>query len=153
MTQLQDLSNEVFLQIFPHCPLKSLIAAQGVSQLWRQLVPLADISPARRGLLKLYLEIIESPVFIKTRPWLLENLRPFDREACIHALLDQHDYLPEDFRIWILEWPAKAVIACCWPGLPEKYYGRAEADGVERIRGCNFLGRIPPVVHTVKFIS
>ncbi|KAJ7476832.1 hypothetical protein B0H11DRAFT_1675747, partial [Mycena galericulata] len=149
---LKDLSNEVLLQIFPHLPFKSNIAARGVSRVWRQLVPLAEINPARSGLLDLYLKIIESPVFHMTRPWLLANLRPFDREAYIDALLSQHDYLPEDFRIWILEWPAKAAIACCWPGLPATYYS-LEADGIERIGGCNWLGRIPPVVHTVLFRS
>ncbi|KAJ7661392.1 hypothetical protein DFH06DRAFT_1192199 [Mycena polygramma] len=151
MTQLHDLSNEVLLQIFPHCPLKSLIAAHGVSTLWRQFVPLADISPPRRGLLDFYFAIIESPAFQRSRPWLLENLCPFDREAYIDTLLDQHDYLPEDFRIWILEWPAKAVIACCWPGLPHKYYGAEETDEIERMCGCNSLGKIPPVVHTMVF--
>ncbi|KAJ7499938.1 hypothetical protein FB451DRAFT_1008621, partial [Mycena latifolia] len=132
-------------------PLKFRIAAHGVSKLWRHLAPLADIISPRRGLLDLYFKIIESPVFERTRPWLLKNLRPFDREAYIAVLLEQHNYLPDDFRIWILEWPAKAVIACCWPGLPAKYYGSLETDDVELIEGCTFLGRVPPVVHTVLF--
>ncbi|KAJ7075725.1 hypothetical protein B0H15DRAFT_649676 [Mycena belliarum] len=112
MTQLNDFPNEILLHIFPHMPLKSLIAAYGVSKLWRHLAPLAEIIPPRRGLLDLYFNIMESPIFERTRPWLLDNLRPFNREAYIEALLAQHDYLPDDFRIWILEWPAKAVIAC-----------------------------------------
>ncbi|KAJ7983195.1 hypothetical protein DFH06DRAFT_943304, partial [Mycena polygramma] len=116
-----------------------------------RLVPLSDISPARRGLLDLYFMIIDSPVFQQSHPWLLLNLRPFDREAYINTLLDQHDYLPEDFRIWILEWPAKAVIGCCWPGLPHRYYGAEETDGIERMCGCNSLGKIPPVVYTMVF--
>jgi len=97
MSNFQDLSNEVLLQFFLHYPLKSLIAARGVSSLWRHLVTLAEVSPARRGLLNLYLRIIESPVFHQTRPWLLDNLRPFDREAYVNALLEQHDYLPRGF--------------------------------------------------------
>ncbi|KAJ6544365.1 hypothetical protein B0H19DRAFT_903165, partial [Mycena capillaripes] len=148
--KLLDFPNEIFLQIFPYFSLKSIIAAQGVCTLWRHLLPLSDIDKTRRGLLNLYFEIIESPVFVRTSPWVLKNLQDFVRQAYSDALLDQHDYLPDDFRIWILEWPAKAVIACCWPGLPDTYWARWETDGIERIEGCNFLGRIPPVVHTVQ---
>ncbi|KAJ6506360.1 hypothetical protein C8R47DRAFT_944566, partial [Mycena vitilis] len=148
--QMLDIPNEIVLQLFPYCPLTSLVAAQGVCKLWRRIVPLADISPPRRGLLDLYLTVIESPVFERSRPWLLQNLRPFDRRAYIDALLEQHDYLPEDFQIWILEWPAKAVIAGCWPGLPDNYLSERESDDVERVHGCNWLGRIPPIVHTVQ---
>ncbi|KAK7042339.1 hypothetical protein R3P38DRAFT_2889872 [Favolaschia claudopus] len=156
MYTFNDLPNELLLQIFPHFPLKSLIAALGVRSLWRHLAPLAEINPARRGLLELYLQIIASPIFRQTRPWLLERLRPFDREAYIDSLLEQHNYLPEDFRIWILEWPAKAVIAGCWPGLPTTYYGLDSENKLmprrDRLfRGCNWLGRQPPVLHAVEF--
>ncbi|KAJ7123105.1 hypothetical protein C8R44DRAFT_981290 [Mycena epipterygia] len=52
--------------------------------------------------------------------------------------------------MWIPEWLGAAVISsCCWPGRPEKYCGNG-ADGVERMRGGNYLGRIPPLVHTVQ---
>ncbi|KAJ7100022.1 hypothetical protein B0H15DRAFT_818401 [Mycena belliarum] len=151
MTELTDFPNEILLQIFPQLTLKSLIAAHGVSKLWRHLAPIADISPPRRGLLDLYFNIIESPIFDQTRPWLLDNLTPFDREAYIDALLAQHDYLPDDFRIWILEWPAKAVIGCHWPGLPAKYFSEFRSVGLGSFVGCNFLGCIPPVVHTIVF--
>ncbi|KAJ7166089.1 hypothetical protein C8R46DRAFT_997180 [Mycena filopes] len=150
MPELFDFSDEILLQIFPNRPLKSIIAARGVCKLWRRLVPHSDIDAVRRKLLNLYYEIIESPAFRQSRTWTEDNLQPFDRQAYIDALLDQHDYLPDDFRIWILEWPAKAVIACCWPGLPYKFWGRNETDDIEQIHGCNFLGRIPPIVHTVK---
>ncbi|KAF7342055.1 hypothetical protein MVEN_01792800 [Mycena venus] len=139
MPTLQDLSNEVLLQILPHCPLKSLISARGVCALWRHLVPLAA-SPARRGLLDLYLRIIESPVFHITRSWLLERLHPFDREGYVNALLEQHKYLPEDFRIWILEWPAKAMSPTTNPTAPD--FCSKAAIG---------LGAVPRVVHTVLF--
>ncbi|KAJ6506352.1 hypothetical protein C8R47DRAFT_967338, partial [Mycena vitilis] len=150
MPTLDDFSNELLLSIFPHLTLSSLIAAKGVCTFWRRLVPLADIDPARQGLLDLYFTTIQSPVFERSRSWLLQNLRPFDRQAYIDALLDQHDYLPDDFRIWILEWPAKAVIAGCWPGLPDIYLSERESDDVARVHGCNWLGRVPPIVHTVQ---
>ncbi|KAJ7619595.1 hypothetical protein FB45DRAFT_1033443 [Roridomyces roridus] len=59
----------------------------------------------------------------------------------IAAYLTQHDYIPEDFRLWILEWPNKAVIACAWPGLPAVYCWE-DADDVERVAGYNHLGCI-----------
>ncbi|KAF9560326.1 hypothetical protein CPC08DRAFT_477035 [Agrocybe pediades] len=36
----------------------------------------------------------------------------------IDGLLSQHTYIPEDFRMWILEWPARMAISCLWPGIP-----------------------------------
>ncbi|KAJ6486055.1 hypothetical protein C8R47DRAFT_933301, partial [Mycena vitilis] len=144
-----DLPPEVSLQIFPRLPLKALIAGEGVCRLWKQLISMAEINPTRRSLWALYRKIVNDPLFLPTRPWLLANLRPFDRQAYIDALLFQHNYIPEDFRLWILEWPARAVIACAWPGLPETYCGRPpheSGDDVERMIGCNYLGRIPPLV-------
>ncbi|KAJ7137649.1 hypothetical protein C8R46DRAFT_876065, partial [Mycena filopes] len=143
------LPNELLLQVFPYLPLKALISARGVDTFWRALVLLAELDPVRRSLLDLYLRTIESPAFTRTRPWVLANLHSFDREAYIDALLDQHNYVPREFRLWILEWPARAVVGCAWPGLPSAYC-RGEADHIERISGSNLLGRIPPVVHTVQ---
>ncbi|KAF7342054.1 hypothetical protein MVEN_01792700 [Mycena venus] len=125
-----------------------------VSTSWRHLVTIAEISPARRGLFNLYFRIIKSRAFHLTRPWILDNLRPFDQQAYVNTLLEQHNYVPEDFRTWILEWPAKAVIANCWPGLPANYYAAEdyEQDGTRILfEGCNWLRRCPPVVHTVLF--
>ncbi|KAJ7034520.1 hypothetical protein C8F04DRAFT_1183066 [Mycena alexandri] len=115
-----DFPPEISLQIFPHLRLKGLISARGVCKRWKELVALADIHPTRLALLKLYQKTVHDPLFLPTRPWTLANLRPFDRQAYINALLVQHDYIPEDFCLWILE-----------------------------IAGCNFLGRIPPVLHKI----
>ncbi|KAJ7665082.1 hypothetical protein DFH06DRAFT_1323471 [Mycena polygramma] len=151
MPHFADLPPEVSLQIFPHLPLKALITGEGVCRLWKQFISIADINPARHSLWALYRKIVNDPLFLPTRPWLLANLRPFDRQAYIEALLAQHNYIPEDFRLWILEWPARAVIACAWPGLAETYCGRPpeEGDNIERMIGCNFLSRIPPLVHRI----
>ncbi|KAJ7137635.1 hypothetical protein C8R46DRAFT_611467 [Mycena filopes] len=159
MPDFDDFPPEIPLQIFPHMHLKGLISARGVSKRWRELISLADIHPARIGLLELYQRTIHDPRFLDTRPWTLENLRPFDRQAYIDALLAQHSYIPDDFRFYVLEWPARAAIACAWPGLPDDYItehgtpkkegGDGRADDVDRIAGCNFLGRIPPLVHRV----
>ncbi|KAJ7865677.1 hypothetical protein B0H13DRAFT_2561845 [Mycena leptocephala] len=148
MPNFNDLPPEITLEIFPNMLLKGLISAEGVCRRWKELISQAAIHPVRLALLKLYQKTVSDPLFLPTRPWLLANLRPFDRQAYVDALLAQHNYLPEDFRLWILEWPARATIACAWPGLPDVYSSEG-ADDVERIVGYNFLGSIPPLVHRI----
>jgi hypothetical protein len=143
MSTINDFPNELLLELFLHLPLKSLISSQGVCRRWRHLVPLSDISPSRRALLELYIEIIFSPFFERTRPWTLLNLRPFDRNEYLDALLKQHDYIPEAFRLWILEWPARAAIGA-WPGLPCTTEDRGNA-----VEDVNWLGRTPPQVSVI----
>ncbi|KAJ7868607.1 hypothetical protein B0H14DRAFT_3132644 [Mycena olivaceomarginata] len=134
--------NELLLQIYPHFSLKTLISAQGVNKFWRHLVPLCDLDPTRRALLNLFLHTVRSPAFLRTRPWVLANLRPFDREAYIAALLVQlhHASLPREFRLWIFEWPEKAVVGCAWPGLPAAAY-------------CSTDDSNAPLVHTVQRLT
>ncbi|KAJ6558991.1 hypothetical protein B0H10DRAFT_1967109 [Mycena sp. CBHHK59/15] len=136
MPVVHDFPNEILLQFFPHFCLKSLVAGWGVY-------------PTRCDLLRLYKFLIKSPAFLKTRPWTLDNLRHFDRQAYIDALFDQHNDLPDDFCLWILEWPAQAVIDCAWPGLPYTFCKLAEQT-VDRTRGYNVLGHTPPLVHTIQ---
>ncbi|KAJ7262012.1 hypothetical protein C8J57DRAFT_1513803 [Mycena rebaudengoi] len=121
-----DLSNELILEIFSLFPLQSLIAAQGVSHSWRALLPhiLLYIDAIRRELFEFYFTLIDNPVFLRTRPWVVQNLRNFDRQGYIDAILSQHHYIPPHFRLWILEWPAREVIGCAWPGLPSQYEHR-----------------------------
>jgi hypothetical protein len=151
MSTINDLPNELLLEVFPHLPLKSLISSQGVCRRWRHLVPISDISSIRRDLLELYVEITSSPFFERTRPWTLANLRPFDRNEYLDELLKQHDYIPEAFCIWILEWPARAVIGNAWPALPCKKCTEDMADGAERREGVNWLGHTPPVVSAMEY--
>ncbi|KAF4620931.1 hypothetical protein D9613_001248 [Agrocybe pediades] len=62
--------------------------------------------------------MLAHPDFPKTRPWTLQNLKPFDREAYIRNLQSQYPNIPHEYRLWILEWPAKMAIFGMWPGLP-----------------------------------
>ena len=80
----------------------------------------ANISPLRRSYLDFYLKAIDYHTFLPSRPWVLENLVSFDREAFISRLESTFPYIPEDFKLWILEWPAKAVVGPVWPGLPSR---------------------------------
>lgn len=143
---MEDFPNEIHLQIYSFLPIKSLIIGRTVSQEWRRLIPLADINPIRRSFLDFYLTLVNSPLFPQTRPWVLANLQPFDRQQYINDLMDQHPYIPEAFRIWILEWPAKAVIGCVWPGLPNVHSQSEAVDNVHRIEGNNLLAPLPPTV-------
>lgn len=88
-TKLTIFPPELLLEIQAHLTLKFLIAAQGVIQQWRTLVPLADISPHRRDFYEFYMKLVESPIFLTTRPGVLVNLHPFDRQAYLDALLEQ----------------------------------------------------------------
>ncbi|PPQ83853.1 hypothetical protein CVT25_000913 [Psilocybe cyanescens] len=81
--------------------------------------------------------MIDTPHFLNSRRWTLDNLRPFDRQAYIDALLVQYPAIPEEFRIWILEWPGHLAVACMWPGLPFIDCRRANAM---RRYGVNWLG-------------
>jgi hypothetical protein len=132
-----SFANELLLLVFRILPLRSLIAAQGVDRRWRQLVSAADLHPHRRDLLDLYLTIINSSWFLQTRPWVLESLQPFNREAYLDALLAKYNRLPEAFMLWLLEWPACAVIGGVWPGLPLEH--KYDTDEIQIFRGRNLL--------------
>ncbi|KAJ7150885.1 hypothetical protein C8R43DRAFT_1005495 [Mycena crocata] len=112
------LPNELVLEIISCLCLKSLIATRGVCKLWRRLLVHADINPPRRDLLDLYLSFVSSPTYESARQWSLQNLYSFDRQAYVDCLLEQHNYLPAHFQLWVLEWPEWAIIGCAWPGLP-----------------------------------
>ncbi|PPQ83852.1 hypothetical protein CVT25_000912 [Psilocybe cyanescens] len=134
---IQSLPIEILLHIFSFLELKAYIISNGVCKGWRCLLPFADIHPSRRRLFALFQSMINTPLFLNSRPWTLANLQPFDRQAYIDALLAQYSAVPEEFRIWILEWPARLAIACMWPGLPfnDCYRGNSM-----RRYGVNWLG-------------
>ncbi|KAL0954137.1 hypothetical protein HGRIS_005277 [Hohenbuehelia grisea] len=144
---LPDLPQDILYDLLPYLPLQSLIAARGVCRTWHHAAELADIHPIRRELLNIYLDLIDRPWFLDSRKWPLENLRDFDRQAYLDTLLAQYNWLPEDFSMWILEWPARATFGWIWPGLPcDDFTGEST---FHRLSGINTLGIIPPVVGQV----
>ncbi|KAF8905224.1 hypothetical protein CPB84DRAFT_1893792, partial [Gymnopilus junonius] len=92
--------------------LETLIASWVVCSDWHQLVPLADIYPPRRCLFNLYRHMVNNPKPDKeAQAYYRKNLNHrFDREAYINCLLNQHPIILEEFRIWVLEWPARCVM-------------------------------------------
>jgi hypothetical protein len=128
------LPNELLLQIFPLLSLKSLIRAQGVSRIWRHLVPLSHLLPARRALLDLFIMTISSPAFLVTRPRTRAHLISFDRNnylSCLTEACREGDSLPDEFRLWVLEMPSMVAIRWIWPGLTLS--ARSDRVGEERV--------------------
>lgn len=135
--KIQYLPVEILLHVFSFLELKPYIISHGVCRDWRRLLPLTDMHPPRRRLFALYQKIINTPQFLNSRSWILQNIQPFNRQAYVDTLLSQYPVMPEEFRIWILEWPNCLAIACMWPGLPfiDCYKGNAA-----RRYGVNWLG-------------
>ena len=70
--------------------------------------------------------------------------QPFDRQSYIATLRSQctgpEAEIPEDFEMYILEWPARMPIACMWPGLP---FVDSQTDSIQRRFGINYLAPSP----------
>ena len=109
-----QVPDEVLLLILSYFPLPSLIRARGVCKLWRSVVPGSHIPAFRRGLMQLYLRLLDSPAFLPTRKPILSQRCPWNREAYLTQLSKE---LPDDFRCWVLEWPERAILGLVWPGL------------------------------------
>ncbi|KAL6303038.1 hypothetical protein BKA93DRAFT_789893 [Sparassis latifolia] len=118
MATISDLPIELLLDVFILLPLPALIVSRTVIKRWRELVAIAPIFPSRRRLLELYTYAIDSPGFLKSRAEIISALTDLNREKYITTLESRIGApLPDDFRIWLLEWPARAVIGWFWPGL------------------------------------
>ncbi|KIJ28016.1 hypothetical protein M422DRAFT_270785 [Sphaerobolus stellatus SS14] len=87
LTTFPLLPTEFYLELFSYFPLKALVALRGACCAWRNLFPTANIPAACRLLLELYLKLIEGKYFHRTRPWVLHNLKDFNREAYVAALV------------------------------------------------------------------
>ncbi|KAJ8518961.1 hypothetical protein ONZ45_g4048 [Pleurotus djamor] len=145
--------DELLLALFGEFHLTTIIIASGVCRKWRSLALVADIHPIRRSLLGIYQQIIKETWFLQSRPWVLNNLKPFNRMEYVTALLAQHNYLPEAFRIWVLEWPAKAAFGGIWPGLPNEIGDIAGPEIRYSRRTWNLLNPSKPIVWTINHIN
>ncbi|THH27794.1 hypothetical protein EUX98_g6391 [Antrodiella citrinella] len=139
-----DLPNELLLQIYPHLSLQSLIAARSVDRRWRALVFQAYIPPARKNLLELYLHCLDTPAFLESRADIIPNLRTFDRDAYMNFLPPDP---PDEFNIWVREWPACGVTGWTWPGLITVGTDRTWKFSCR----CNCLGHCPPFIKNITF--
>ena len=88
--------------------------------------------------------MLANELFLESRTWTLDNLKPFDRHSYMATLRSQctgsEAEVPEDFEMYLLEWPARMAIACMWPGLP---FVDSQTDSVQRQYGINYLAPSP----------
>ena len=88
--------------------------------------------------------MLANDLFLESRTWTLDNLIPFDRHSYMATLRSQctgpEAEIPEDFEMYILEWPARTAIACMWPGLP---FVDSQTDSIQRQFGINYLAHSP----------
>ncbi|KAF8911428.1 hypothetical protein CPB84DRAFT_1957867 [Gymnopilus junonius] len=143
-----SLPNELRLHCFSFLTLEALIASKAVCAEWRILVPLTDMYPPRRHLYNLYSMVIDNPkpdreAQLYYGRWFEPS---FNREEYINSLLKQHHAIPEEFRIWVLEWPARLIVNNIWPGLTLKHclLDGPSTGGSSRKCGVNWLSLKPP---------
>ncbi|KAK0640189.1 hypothetical protein DIS24_g9611 [Lasiodiplodia hormozganensis] len=117
------LPAELQLEIASYLQLRELILLRNASRHWQTLINnnLSFIRRTRQEPLRLWDDTIRSPYFLPSRSRVLPALRPFDRIQYLHSLFHGRP-LPEEFELWVLEWPAKAVIGWTWPGLDSGLY-------------------------------
>jgi len=140
----------LLLRCFSSMSLKCLISSRCVCSDWRRLVPHSDIHPTRRRFLELFDKMLANPLFFESRAWILDNLKPFDRRAYVATLNEQcttpEAEIPEDFRMYILEWPARMAVMCLWPGLP---FVDSQTSNIQRQFGINYLPYPPQLLALV----
>ncbi|KAF9634840.1 putative f-box domain cyclin-like protein [Lasiodiplodia theobromae] len=115
---LEALPPELKMKIASHLQLRDLILLRSTSKRWQTVINnnLSFIRRARRDLLRLWDDTVRSPYFLPTRRLVSVNQYDFDRRQYL-AKISCGLPLPEEFELWVLEWPAKAVIGWTWPGL------------------------------------
>ncbi|KAJ7596094.1 hypothetical protein C8J56DRAFT_924031 [Mycena floridula] len=154
MSITPEISTELWLEIFSHLSVTALIQSCGVCKTWKHLIPLADIHPARRALVRLYHFYIRQPEFILSRPATIAQIQPFDRQAYLADLLSHNAYLPaekqieipDEFYFYILEWPSRAIYARLWPGFMTGFRRRSTVNG---LASFNRMSIHPAQVHIV----
>jgi hypothetical protein len=114
---------------------ESLIRTRSVCKKWREEIQeRTPLKKARRGMLQLYDHILDTEWFYTTRD-LNKISSPLDRKQYISDVKTMSEHIPEDFRIWIEEWPERAVFSCIWPHLKHE---RFEYEDIHRFGSCEF---------------
>ncbi|KAF4305189.1 hypothetical protein GTA08_BOTSDO06590 [Botryosphaeria dothidea] len=94
---LDELPLEVKLRFVENCDLSALVKLHTLSKTWRAL------------LLDFYDLCLDSEYFRRPRRHIVKRLTPFHRDGYIQSWLSDPS-LPEEFEMWLREWPSKAVI-------------------------------------------
>lgn len=148
---LPPLPYDILPHVLHYADLKTLLQGRGVNHTWKSCISSASIIPARRGLYDLYLRLVspETENFLESRAYTIEALHYFDRAKYLDKVEGLGCVLPDDFRMWVLEWPEKAVFGWTWPGLYSKFVHSYECPP-GRHYGANLLswaglGNISPI--------
>jgi hypothetical protein len=110
MPSFNDFANETVEEIYVRMDLTTLICSRCVCQRWRSESLVVSVDPTRKALYELYLAAMSSTGLKLAESWIRQHLVPFDRKEYLNALYAQHHHVPAEFRMWLLEWPAKAAI-------------------------------------------
>ncbi|KAK7540879.1 uncharacterized protein J3D65DRAFT_616803 [Phyllosticta citribraziliensis] len=121
-TSPDELPVELHLHIISFLDLKGLIKMRSVSKHWRSLIEKYAqnsevVLPSRYALLQLYDDWTRTFACAETRNLILPHLRNFDRDEYMSNFPGN---VPEEFELWIREWPSSAVMGWLWPGLPDR---------------------------------
>ena len=125
---LERLATELKQAIIGFLDLMSLVNVRNTNKNLHHLVNDALTQPsiihtARANLLRLYLDLHRYPSFHESRKHILPHLIPFSRQQYLNKFkteISKHcpkAQIPEEYELWIKEWPEKAVIGWAWPGL------------------------------------
>jgi len=137
---LEKLSPELKQIVIGFLDFITLLNLRNTSKTWRDTVNLAlsqtgVIHSARVKLLHLYLDLSNYPSFLTSREHILPHLKPFSRNQYLERLrteISKHSSsarIPDEFELWILEWPENAVIGWTWPGLDGSFNMQAGKRG------------------------
>jgi hypothetical protein len=150
MSVIDDVPDEILEEIFARMTLKSLICTRCVCHRLRDVSLLSSVDSTRSALYELYLTATLSPAMQAAKDYIEARLIRFDRETYLASLYAQHPYVPEEFQMWLLEWPAGVAIGFVWPGLPK---GSFEDYGDKHLRSWNYLSVHPPQLYAIEFYT
>ena len=141
---LSTLPVEIKLRILGFLDFVSLHRIRNTNRAWQNIVNDSltrpnIICPARVKLLRLYLDLHLYPSFRASRKNVMPYLEQFSREKYLENLQSEISKLcpkariPEEFALWIMEWPENAIIDRVWPGVEDNYdYFAAVLSGPEQ---------------------
>lgn len=145
-----DLPNELILLVLQLLPLRAFVVARSINRRWRALADHAHLAPARRRLVDLFTVLAHTLPPESCRPRVHPSLRATDR-AEYFQFLTRGAGAPEEFRLWVREWPAWAVFGWLWPEVdsdsdytPSLAQSETWTDPLVSWDPFSFLDHVPP---------
>lgn len=114
-----SLPGEIHLEIMGFLSLSSLISMRSTCRYWQRTIKdKRDVLHSTRSrLLVLFEETVGSKAFPEYRKRTKMYLQPFVRDMFIERFrAGASKSMPEEFEMWIKEWPLYAAMVDTWPG-------------------------------------